>query len=76
MNHELFVWLGILFCISQSVTFSGLNLAVFRLSRLRLDIGNEKAAKVITLRNNSNFTLTTILSCKAITMTKNVKKYE
>ncbi|NNC67093.1 MAG: DUF21 domain-containing protein [Gammaproteobacteria bacterium] len=59
MNHELFVWLGILFCISQSATFSGLNLAVFRLSRIRLDIGNEKAAKVITLRNNSNFTLTT-----------------
>lgn len=65
MNNEIIIWLGILFCISQSAIFSGLNLAVFSLSRLRLDIeqstGNEKAAKVIALRNNSNFTLTTIL---------------
>lgn len=65
MSNEIFIWFGILFCISQAATFSGLNLAVFILSRLRLDIeqssGNEKAAKVIALRNNSNYTLTTIL---------------
>jgi Mg2+/Co2+ transporter CorB len=65
MSSEVFIWLGILFCISQSATFSGLNLAVFSLSRLHLDIeqssGNEKAAKVIALRKNSNYTLTTIL---------------
>ena len=57
MDNEIIIWLGILFCISQSAMFSGLNLAVFSLSRLRLDIeqstGNKKAAKVIELRKNS-----------------------
>ena len=33
---ELFVWIGILFCVSQSAMFSGLNLAFFGVSRLRL----------------------------------------
>lgn len=65
MSNELIIWIGILFCISQSAMFSGLNLAVFGLSRLRLDIeqstGNEQAAKVAALRENSNYTLSTIL---------------
>ena len=34
----LLTWLGIVFCISQSACFSGLNLAFFSLSRMRLEI--------------------------------------
>lgn len=45
--------------------FSGLNLAFFSLSRLRLEAeagtGNKAAAKILTLRKDSNFLLTTIL---------------
>jgi len=65
MAQDLLVWLGILFCISQSAMFSGLNLAVFSVSRLRIetatDQGDARAARVLALRRNSNFTLTTIL---------------
>lgn len=63
--NDLFIWAGILLCISQSATFSGLNLAMFGVSRLRLEVeasaGNEAAAKVLALREDSNFLLTTIL---------------
>jgi hypothetical protein len=62
---ELFIWLGILFCISQSAMFSGLNLAFFSISRLRLEVEaskeNPHAIKVLELRKDSNFLLTTIL---------------
>ena len=58
-------WLGILVCLSQSAIFSGLNLAVFSLGRLQLEIeaagGDAAAAKVLKLRENPNFVLTTIL---------------
>lgn len=61
----LVLWLGILFCISQSAIFSGLNLAYFSVSRLRLEVekeqGNSDAEKVLEMRNDSNFILTTIL---------------
>ena len=61
----MFVWLGIIFCISQSALFSGLNLAVFSVSRLRLEVkvssGNKDAARVLKLREDANFLLTTIL---------------
>jgi metal transporter CNNM len=57
--------IGILFCISQSAIFSGLNLAVFGVSRLRLEVeaenGSQEALSVLGLRNDSNFLLTTIL---------------
>ncbi|MCW9013165.1 MAG: DUF21 domain-containing protein [Gammaproteobacteria bacterium] len=60
-----FVWLGILFCISQSAMFSGLNLALLGVSRLRLEVeastGNARALKVLALREDFNFLLTTIL---------------
>lgn len=60
-----FAWLGICFCITQSAMFSGLNLAVFGISRLRLEAeaasARGEARKVLQLRKNSNFTLTTIL---------------
>ncbi len=63
---NLYVWLGIIFCLSQSAVFSGLNLAFFSLTRLRLEIeveaeGSERAARVLRLRKDSNFLLTTIL---------------
>ena len=58
-------WLGILFCITQSAMFSGLNLAFFSISKLQLEIGakknDKKAIKVARLREDSNFLLTTIL---------------
>ena len=59
------LWIGIAFCIAQTGIFSGLNLAVFSVSRLRLEVeaagGNGDAAKLLRLRTNSNFTLATIL---------------
>ncbi len=58
-------WAGICFCVSQSAMFSGLNLAVFSISRLQLEAeastGNQDAIKVLKLREDSNFILTTIL---------------
>ncbi|HEY9050610.1 MAG TPA: DUF21 domain-containing protein [Gammaproteobacteria bacterium] len=58
-------WFGILFCISQSAMFSGLNLALLGISRLRLEVesstGNADAARILKLRKDSNFLLTTVL---------------
>lgn len=67
--EALFTWLGILFCISQSAMFSGLNLAFFSFTRLRLEIEAEaapeknyqKIKKILDIRSDSNFLLTTIL---------------
>ena len=63
--NELLTWAGIALCLTQSAIFSGLNLAVFSLSRLRLQIaaenGDRDAQKVLALRQNANYTLTTIL---------------
>ncbi len=62
---DLLIWLGILFCISQSAMFSGLNLAFFGISRLRLEVekanGNPAAETVLQLREDSNYLLVTIL---------------
>lgn len=62
---ELFTWIGILFCVSQSAMFSGLNLAFFSISKMQLEIedshGNHAAEKVLKMREDSNFLLTTIL---------------
>lgn len=62
---ELIIWLGIVICISQSAIFSGLNLAFFSVSKLRLEIetanDNKAAIKVAKMRKDSNFLLTTIL---------------
>ena len=59
------IWAGILFCISQSAMFSGLNLALLGISRLRLEVeataGNPAAVKILALRKDVNFLLTTIL---------------
>lgn len=63
--NTVLTWLGIAFCVSQSAVFSGLNLAFFSISRLQLEIekanGNSQAARVLALRRDSNFLLTTIL---------------
>ena len=57
--------LGIAVCIAQSAMFAGLNLAVFSLSRLRLEIaakaGDRDAVRVRELRRDSNLTLATII---------------
>lgn len=63
--ETLIIWAGILFCVSQSAMFSGMNLAVFSIGRLRLEIeaaaGNKGAERLLVLRQDSNFVLTTIL---------------
>lgn len=59
------IWIGILLCLAHSAMFSGLNLAFFSLSRLRLEAeaatGNRAAARILILRKDANFLLTTIL---------------
>jgi hypothetical protein len=59
------VWVGIALCLAQSALFSGLNLAVFSVSRLRLEVeaagGNPNAATLLGLRRDSNLVLATIL---------------
>lgn len=58
-------WIGILVCISQSAILSGLNLAIFSVSRLRLEVeaanGNPRATKMLALRRKSNLTLAVVL---------------
>jgi len=62
---EPWVWLGIVFCVTQSATMSGLNLAVFSLSRLRLEAaaeaGDVRARRVMALRRDAHYTLGTVL---------------
>ena len=59
------VWIGIVFCISQYAMFSGLNLAFFSVSLIRLEIeaakDNRRAQRVLSQRRDSNFLLATIL---------------
>lgn len=62
---ESFVWLGIAACLVQSGLFSGLNLALLGLSRMQLEVearaGSKPAVRILELRNDSNFLLTTVL---------------
>jgi metal transporter CNNM len=62
---SIWIWLGIAVCIAQSALFAGLNLAIFSLSQLRLQIeadgGNADAARMLELRNNSNEVLSTVV---------------
>jgi len=59
------IWFGIIICLSQSATLSGLNLAFFSVSKIRLELeagkGNPDAKKVLKLREDANFLLVTIL---------------
>lgn len=65
MSSTGLIWLGIVFCLIQSGLFSGLNLALLGLSRLQLEVeskaGNKSADRILSLREDSNFLLTTIL---------------
>jgi metal transporter CNNM len=64
-------WAGIALCITQSAVFSGLNLAIFSVSKLHLEVealsGNLDATRVLNLRKDSNFTLSTIVWGNVIT---------
>jgi Cyclin M transmembrane N-terminal domain len=63
--ESLGTWFGIAACILQSALFAGLNLAVFSVSMLRLQIaadgGDKDAARVLELRKNANQVLATII---------------
>jgi CBS domain containing-hemolysin-like protein len=65
MSTDIIIWCAIAVCITHSAIFSGLNLAFFSLSRLHLEVeakkGNKAAQKVLKLRDDSNFLLSTIL---------------
>lgn len=65
LPNDLWVWIGIIFCLSQSAMFSGLNLAFFSLNRLQLEVKahdqNKAAITVLSMCQDSNFLLTTIL---------------
>jgi metal transporter CNNM len=61
----ILIWIGIVFCLSQSAMFSGLNLAFFSISRLQLELeaaqNNRYAHRIQSFRKDSNFLLVTIL---------------
>ncbi|WP_158971221.1 DUF21 domain-containing protein [Paraglaciecola sp. L3A3] len=65
MTYDIFIWIGIAFCVTQSAIFSGLNLAFFSLSRLQLEVeakqGRTSAKTILAMREDSNFLLSTIL---------------
>jgi len=62
---NVFVWIGIVLCITQSAILSGLNLAIFSISKLRLEVeaagGNPDASGLLDLRKDSNLTLATVI---------------
>jgi len=62
---DIFTSAGVTFCVVQSAAFSGLNLAIFSVSRLRLEVeaagGNLNAGGLLDLRRDSNLTLAAIL---------------
>ncbi len=63
--ESVLTWCGIGACVVQSALFSGLNLAVFSISLLRLQLeadgGSADAAAVVALRKNSNQVLATVI---------------
>ncbi len=65
MTHSLFMWLGILLCLTGSAICSGLTLGFFSLSRIHLELlkkqDRPEAQLILTLRENANFLLATLL---------------
>lgn len=65
LQFNYIAWAGILICLLHSAMFSGLNLGILGLSRLRLEIegaaGNTNAKTILELREDNHFLLTTIL---------------
>ncbi|MDQ8190051.1 DUF21 domain-containing protein [Roseibacillus persicicus] len=63
--NDLLTWILIALCLSQSAMFSGLNLALFSLSKLQLDTevkkGSKAAVQIARLRGDANLLLCTIL---------------
>ena len=59
------IWTGIALCLMHSGIFSGLNLALMGLPRLRLEAearsGNQAALQVLALRRDANRLLTPVL---------------
>jgi metal transporter CNNM len=64
-GENVLIWIGIALCITQSAILSGLNLAIFSISKLRLEVevagGNRDASVLLDLRKDSNLTLATVL---------------
>ena len=62
---SIWIWLGIAVCVAQTGLFAGLNLAIFSLSQLRLQLeadgGNTDAARVLELRKDSNCVLSAVI---------------
>ena len=65
------IWISIAICVVQCAVFSGLNLAIFSVSKLRLEVaaaaGNVDAIRVLDMRKDSNFTLCTIIWGNVVT---------
>ncbi len=73
MSHSPFfinilIWIDIATCITQSAFFSGLNLAIFSLSKLRLkvqaSVGDRDAIELLALRKDSNLADVRLRGCK------------
>jgi len=63
--NGIIIWILIILCLIQSAIFSGMTIGVFGLGRLRLEIeaeaDNKEAIKILQIRRDSNFLLTTLL---------------
>lgn len=63
--NDIIIWILIVLCLIQSAIFSGMTIGVFGLGRLRLEIeaeaDNKEAIKILQIRRDSNFLLTTLL---------------
>lgn len=63
--NEIITWVLIALCLVQSAIFSGMTIGVFGLGRLKLEIeaeaNNKEAIKILEIRRDSNFLLTTML---------------
>ena len=63
--NTLLICAGILLCVLQSGCFSGLNLSLFGISALQLQslaaAGNADAERLLVLRQDTNFLLSTVL---------------